>query len=118
MPWQLKAEGHSESESSEKKLFRLLGKLFGDSAHGVGGPVIFTGDHIQGNPMSPEDQALASKDTVSEDEEEPEAKLVPKGETYPTTTVDTTVPNAEGEPVPPEAEQKPAVTSDEPKPES
>jgi hypothetical protein len=82
MPWQLKAEGHAMSEAAEKKLFRLLGKVFGDEEHGVAMPVQFTGDHVQGNPLSPEDQAMAAKSTVSE--EEPEAGLVQKGEEYPT----------------------------------
>jgi hypothetical protein len=82
MPWQVKAEGHALSEAAEKKLFRLLAKLFRNEDYGAAGPIQFTGDHVNGNPMSDEDLANA-KAPVDEDDEEPEAKLVPKGETYP-----------------------------------
>ena len=92
MPWQVKAEGHALTEAAEKKMFRLLAKVFGEETVGVAGPVVFTGDHVQGNIMSPEDQALASKDTITEEpeaeEDEPEAGLVQKGEEYPTQVVE------------------------------
>jgi hypothetical protein len=93
MPWQVKAEGHALTEAGEKRLFRLLGRVLGEESAGTVMPVVFTGDHVQGNPMSEQDLALAGKDTVTEEEdaeepeEEPEAKLVPSGEEYPTQTV-------------------------------
>jgi hypothetical protein len=84
MPWQVKAEGHALSEAAEKKLFRLLAKLFRNEDYGAAGPIQFTGDHVNGNPMSDDDLAVAKSLSGDDDEEEPKAGLVPKGEGYPT----------------------------------
>jgi hypothetical protein len=89
MPWQLKAEGHALSEAAEKKLFRLLGKVLGDDKAGTAGPAVFTGDHVSGNVVSPQDQELAKPPVEdTDDEEAPPAGLVQKGATYPTQTAE------------------------------
>jgi hypothetical protein len=76
VPWELRAEGHADDPEDEKKLFRLLGKLFSEGSYGVVQPVTFIGSAVQGNPCSEVDLATAQKG-------EAEASLVPKGEPYP-----------------------------------
>lgn len=96
MPWQLKAEGYALSEKAEKKLFRLLGKLFGDKKYGAVHPIQFTGDHVSGSPLNETDLALA-KDVSVDDEDEAQAGLVQKGESYPAKHAEIKLPSQDGE---------------------
>jgi hypothetical protein len=90
MSWQLIAEGHSLDEVSEKKLFRLLGKLFSNPDYGAVHPVRFSGEYVSGNPMNPQDLAAAAPPAV-----EAKAGLVPKGEEYPKVAVESGQPTEE-----------------------
>jgi hypothetical protein len=86
MPWTLLAQGHAATEEDEKRLFRLLSKVFRREGAGTVQPVAFEGDHVRGNPLSDDDLAGAAKSAGDDsDDDEAKATLVSKGEEYPKT---------------------------------